>query len=305
MSYRNAAVRDLAWACFSPGLMLADALGEDAAGVTNSSLALTPRRSHWLAMLDAEPGPLLDHLRGQPATRLGIYFERLWQFFLQADPEVELIAHNLPVRDGGATLGEFDCLYFCHQRSRHVHLELAVKYYLGWPAPGQEADVGRCSDWLGPNSADRLDLKIDRMLRHQSTLGLGEPGRRALENQGIRDFQREVEIKGWLFQPCTGALPLPIGINPLRAQSTWVRLNDLTTGLAMPESECYRVLPRLQWLAPALRVGKELNRDQLLAALQAHFSAQRRPQLVAGFTPDGEEATRFFVVEELWPHRQV
>ena len=305
MSYRNAVVRDLAWACFSPSLLLTGALGAEAAGIGNCSLALTAKRKSWLASLDADPTSLLDFLHARPTSRRGIYYERLWHFFLQDDPDVELIAHNLPVRDGGATLGEFDCLYYCRQRSRHVHLELAVKYYLAWLAPGQVPAPGRWYHWLGPNSADRLDLKINRMLGHQSTLGLSEPGRQVLAGLGIDDYLREVEIKGWLFQASREAVTLPPGINPLRATSNWIRLNELEVWLAEQVSSCYRVLPRLQWLAPAQADTEMMDREQLLATLHESFSAQQRPQLVAAFTPGQEETSRFFVVEELWPVHKV
>ena len=116
MTYRTPAVRDLAWACFSPPLLHNDQLLADPGGLTNCYLELTPQRRDWLAALDRDPSALLEHLAVNAPRRLGLYFERLWHFFLQADPAVELLAHNLPVRDGGVTLGEFDCLYYCRRR---------------------------------------------------------------------------------------------------------------------------------------------------------------------------------------------
>ena len=137
--YRTREVRDLAWACFSPPLMLTAQLGIDSAGLVNCHLGMTTERAAWLAELDRDPSALLGFLADNTSGRLGIYFERLWQFFLQQDPQVELLAHNLPIHDSGRTLGEFDCLYHCHQRQCDVHLELAVKYYLGYPPsdPGE------------------------------------------------------------------------------------------------------------------------------------------------------------------------
>ncbi|MEQ8803961.1 MAG: DUF1853 family protein, partial [Haliea sp.] len=126
----NPRVRDLAWACLGPPLLQMETL-KSASGVTTASLTLTAARARWLQQLDRQPQPLLTWLEARPATRLGLYFEHLWHFFLQQDSATELIAHNLPLSSNGRTVGEFDCLYYCHERRRPVHLELAVKFYLG------------------------------------------------------------------------------------------------------------------------------------------------------------------------------
>jgi len=154
---KQPAVRDLAWTCFNPGLMnLPDSM---------SPPALDSRRRQWLAKLDHDPEALLDCLAGQRSPRLGLYFERLWYFFLSEDPGFDLLAHNLPVREGGRTLGEFDLIYFCHARQRAVHLELALKFYLGY---GNYADnTSPTRAWLGHNSKDRLYLKLERLQGHQ------------------------------------------------------------------------------------------------------------------------------------------
>ncbi|WP_265309277.1 DUF1853 family protein, partial [Pseudomonas aeruginosa] len=59
-------------------------------------------------------GLLRGHEVDTPTVRdlrsLGLYYEHLWQFALEQAPDVRLIAANLPVRDGGHTLGELDLL---------------------------------------------------------------------------------------------------------------------------------------------------------------------------------------------------
>ena len=44
MPYTNRHVRDLAWACFSPPLMIVNELADDGDNVANCGLALTPAR---------------------------------------------------------------------------------------------------------------------------------------------------------------------------------------------------------------------------------------------------------------------
>ena len=108
--YKTREVRDLAWACFSPALFHSEELSDEGQNIANCGLSLTELRQNWLRALDLRPAPLHEHLSKLHSSRLGLYFESLWHFFLQSDSEVDLIAHNLPIRDEGRTVGEFDCL---------------------------------------------------------------------------------------------------------------------------------------------------------------------------------------------------
>jgi hypothetical protein len=297
LPYRQREVRDLAWACFSPPLLHSDQLG--IAGVDDAAFPFSAQRRHWLARLDADPEPLRDFLNVASPQRLGLYFERLWQFFLSRDPEVELVAHNLPVREGGRTIGEFDCLYYCRRRQRHCHLELAVKYYL---AHGDTAaPPGAWDIWLGPDSNDRLDRKLQRLLSHQTRLAEHPAGQAALAALGVNAPLRELGIKGCLFHHPARAVAPPRGFNQQHALQHWRRVSELTRTLA--ESQRYQVLPRLQWLSPAVCEAEagSLDHDTLLSTLRSHFRRHRSPQLVATLDSAGREQNRFFVTDEYWP----
>ncbi|MBN7797994.1 DUF1853 family protein [Parahaliea mediterranea] len=298
--FQHACVRDLAWACFSPPLMLSARLGGDGPDAGNADFALTPARQDWLARLDADPAPLREHLARSRSRRLGLYFERLWHFFLARDPAVELLAHNLPVRENGRTLGEFDLLYYCHERRRHCHLELAVKFYLGYSAPGCDTPgASRWRDWLGPNSRDRLDLKLDRLLDHQVRLADHPSARAVLARLGVTDPLREVEMKGYLFRHPRNPLPPPRAFNPALALHSWWRLQELPG--ALDPSLRYRVLPRLEWLAAARDTVDAMPPPALLQALEDHFREHRQPRLVAALDDSGVEQWRCFVTDASWP----
>src|SRR5690625_6850789 len=107
--YQHQAVRDLAWAVFSTPLM-AQLPGSDAQLVAPRADAADLR---WLEQLDRYPEPLLSALSAGHSTRLGLYFERLWQFYLLQHARCALLAHNLPVTRAGRILGAFDFL-FCY-----------------------------------------------------------------------------------------------------------------------------------------------------------------------------------------------
>lgn len=284
------AVRDLAWACFSPALPGTQAIARD---ITQFEPGLTDSRRRWLIDLAADPAPLLAHLADQPGKRLGLYFEALWHYFLQQDGEIDLIAHNLPVRADGRTIGEFDCLYFCRERQRTVHLELAVKFYL--------AHQGR---WLGANTRDRLDLKLAHIEQSQIRLGDHPAAARLLRSMNIDDFDRQVAIKGRLFHRWPSDLPTPLfaaGNPPPTA--LWLTWSALLTELMARPASTFVQLDKAQWFAE-ITEGDALdasNNGALAERLAEHFESVARPLQLVAQAPGGREYARFFVTPDSWP----
>jgi hypothetical protein len=294
------AVRDLAWCCAAPSLVDDYAALGDAA-LTTYRLRDAAGWSRALRALDREPAPLLQFLGARNLRRLGLYYEALWHFHLQHHNAVELLAHNLPVRSGDdkRTVGEFDVLYFCRERRQVVHLELAVKFYLGL------ADGGGRDGWWGPDRRDRLDRKLDHLLHRQTTLGTHEAARRALAplNSGIA--RREIAFRGYLFQPAEGPLPLPLGIDPACAGQRWFRYAafvDESTG--HPRSR-WQILQRLEWLAPRrLQPDTAMSSGEVRDALERRFGGGDDFALLARFDQGREgrtESARCFVVSDGWP----
>jgi uncharacterized protein len=217
-----------------------------------------------------------------------LYFEALWHFFLEQDERVELLGHNLPVRDSGQTIGEFDCLYYCRERRRHFHLELAVKFYLGLPQPGAEGIHSHWNRWLGPGSRDRLDLKMDRLLQHQVQLGSHPKARTLLEELGIEKLELEMEIKGRLFNCAAQPLPPPFGYNSELDLCLWTATAQLED-----HSHC-AVLDKRHWLTAVTPASK-------LSGVELPLSATGQPRLIATLDREGYELQRFFLVPEHWP----
>jgi hypothetical protein len=301
--YRNPEVRDLAWACFEPPLLHSDQLTDASQAVSNCRLGLTGDRLRWLGDLDEDPEELQRHLANIRSHRLGIYFEALWHFFLQQDRTVDLIAHNLPVRLGGKTLGEFDCLYYCHQRKQHVHLELAVKYFMGRRAAGSTERASPWREWWGPECRDRLDLKIRHLMDRQIQLADHPASAEYLTALGIGEVAREVEVKGYLFQSIHDPLAPPRGYNLSRPMSNWVHVEALAGHCNTLKSANFITLPKRQWLSPALAAPGDtvLDKQNLLSAMLAHFEGEARPLLIAALDDSGVESSRFFVAGNDWP----
>ena len=301
--YQTREVRDLAWACFSAPMLDISNMGNGVDDVVNCAFPLTARRRLWLETLDRDATPLLAHLAGRRSQRLGLYFESLWHFFLAHDDAVDLVAHNLPVRQEDRTLGEFDILYFCRRRNCHVHLELAVKFYLG-RAPGDcTGDASAWRYWLGPDARDRLDIKMERMLGHQIRLGAAPAALPLLASLGVERLAREIEIKGYLFRPLFSDLAPPTALNRHQRLHPWLPLTALAEAPREIIADGYQVLPRAHWLSAAhLNPAQaSLSLSELEQVLKEEMNQRPGPRLVAALDCNGEEIERFFVTSDDWP----
>jgi hypothetical protein len=302
--YHTREVRDLAWACFSPPLMHTHGLAEPDQNIANCGLHLSSARQQWLGQLDRQPESLHRHLSTLHNKRLGLYFESLWHFFLQHDPQVDLIAHNLAVRTPEKTIGEFDCLYYCHQREQHIHLELAVKYYLSQRGQTTHEPASQLSEWLGPNNKDNLERKVSHLTRHQIQLGKHPASQPALQQLGIEELSKEIEIKGYLFQSQSDPLPAPHGYNHQRHLCHWVTIDTLVPFLRDLDCSHYSILDKTHWLAGAQLDACRavaMPTQSLVDQLLTWFLSDSRPQLIVAFGAEDIEQERFFVTGPDWP----
>jgi hypothetical protein len=301
--FKIAIVRELAWACFAAPVMDSTQLLQATPDVANCGIALTPERMRWLKALDDQPQSLLAHMNQLRSPRLGLRFEHLWHFLLTEDPALDLVAHNLPVRENGRTLGEFDCLYYCHQRQQHYHLELAVKFFLSDRQNSQNGDHSQWHEWLGPDSKDRLDLKVEHLCHKQIRLSDLPAAIAELNKLGIDRPAREIEIKGHLFQARHDPLPAPLGFHQSSTLSHWVHCKDLASILSEGSDECYRLLSKPEWLGAKRREDHPdwMNAAQMTAWLQQHFQQGTRSQLLVAFDRRGCESRRFFLTADNRP----
>jgi hypothetical protein len=210
------------------------------------------------------------------------------------------------VRSRERTLGEFDIIYWCRERQRHFHLELAVKYYLGWRRRTTREPASHWSEWLGPDARDRLDRKMAQLLQHQARLGLHPLAIEQLCALGIQDLAQEVALKGYLFQSLADPLPPPVGFNPELALARWLPLNELESRLEAMAAERFLLPVKTRWLTP-VQAGPEdifLSRATLAQRLQSVLAEGGRARLVAAIGATGTEVCRFFVTANDWPGAQ-
>lgn len=193
-NYLNTHVRNLAWAISSPALILFET---DYCAFPSDDWYLNHGEEFvpLLDQLEKDPAPLNSYLKQLNSNRLGIYFEKLFLFWLQNNPRYQILHNNLQVQSDLKTVGEFDIILYDKIRAKTQHWELACKFYLGL------GDTRSLAAWHGPNSRDRLDIKLAKTIKHQCQL-MHHPAAKTLLNKLNITIDEKISIfKGYLFYP--------------------------------------------------------------------------------------------------------
>jgi hypothetical protein len=193
-------VRDLAWVIASPPLIsgnIQDTHWWSHADCVKEFYDCYP----FLKALDDDPQALIDHLNNLKSTRLGSVFEGLVAYWLMISPNYQLLSQNIQIIEDGVTFGEIDFIIRDLNTHKNIHLEVAVKFYLGSPP---YEDPYR---WFGTNTKDQLGKKTQHLISHQTQLSNKYPSHFDCEID-----QRQCFIKGRLFYPA-GVTSSPKGMN--------------------------------------------------------------------------------------------
>lgn len=252
---------------------------------------------HWekIVAWDADSATLPSRLSAEPKRLLGLYVEELYHCLLEDLLGWRVVARNLPIYGGGRTIGEFDFLVQDPETEVIEHHEIAIKFYLAY---GKSGGVR----WYGPNPADRLDLKTQRMLNHQSQLSGRPEALPTLHSLGLYEpVEPRLFMPGYLFYPKAGGVDGPRQADPDHARGWWVYEDQVDTALGKNTV----TLDKPHWLGPWLQ---EAAPDEAVTnkALE-NVRTRDKPGLFAQLEwHEGYqlwiERQRFFVVPRSWPN---
>lgn len=98
--------------------------------------------------------------------RLGTRFEQLLLSIFEQATNIEVIAYNKAIHQDGRTLGAIDYILFDDTHKHYIHLEVAVKFYLG------DGKLVETESWIGPGRKDHLARKIKHMQTRQCAFSI-------------------------------------------------------------------------------------------------------------------------------------
>lgn len=303
-AFNTRQVRDLAWVLASPPLLqLARTRTASGHAVRWLNLAWCDSAFQtslqWLHELDRHPAPLLQALSGRDG-RLGHYFENLLAFWLswQGNPLYRLVYRGLAVRSQHRTIGELDFLVEDQRSGQLQHWEVAVKFYLGTRPDGQYRH------WLGPALQDRLDLKVERLLRHQLELPFTLEGASLLRDLGLPQTEPVCLLKGRLFYPSGADVAAwsPTAATPGHLQGWWMPMDHFLHRYAGNGSVSWIQLPKEHWLTTIdarVSIGDAERATPFVERLAQ--SSDNRAIAVIGLDDQHNEITRGFITPPGWP----
>ncbi|MEQ6917381.1 DUF1853 family protein [Halomonas aquatica] len=306
---RHPLVRDLAWILLAPDLI--EMPGTARPSRRELGLNDDDHLAAWLADRERSPQRLEAHIAPTLRGRMGLYHERLWQFLLDEGPATCLLAHNLRIFQGKRTLGELDMLFCRRDDPRPVHLEVAIKFYLGLSeGPGAADSQAR---WIGPGGADSLRAKREHLFHHQLRLARTPEAQevltRLLSSASLTGLDGpaptpavRLAMPGVLFFPWRTHLPSPIETTGQTLRGQWLYRCDWQAFQAdLPPGTQGGWLHKPHWLAlPRTETLEEL--PTLDRRLAAHFQVAASPiQLALHHSETGWQ--RLFLVPDDWPRQ--
>lgn len=304
--YKHKVVRDLAWVIASPPLFINSEEFKEVKFLDDDFFTKEFEKNRdLLNSLDDEPTPLLEHVRQNNSRLLGKYFENLVGFWLLNSRDKKLLASNLQVRSGERTIGEIDFLFKDKLTDINYHLEAAGKFFMGFK------DIPGWSNFIGPNTNDRLDKKMNKLLNEQIKLCSKPLTKEILKEKNISEpVNPVVWFKGYLFYYHSNfrneSFTLPNSANPRHIKGWWF-YQSAKYEIIESNKHQWVVLQRMDWVSQVYNPDEAsvMNSGQLLYKLDKYFAKNNYPLLLAELVPDESgiltEHSRGFVVSDKWP----
>ncbi|RTZ67487.1 MAG: hypothetical protein DSZ29_00710 [Aquificaceae bacterium] len=216
---------------------------------------------------------VLNYLHTLKNRRLGLRFEALIFFWLSISPNYEILLQNKQLITEGRTLGEIDFIIKDCRTHQLIHLEVAVKFYLG------TEDLSDPYRWFGTTVSDQLGKKVDHLKQHQTQLSNKYP-----EHFPYPIDARYCLLKGRLFYPDHSSTA-PEGIAKYHLKGHWLRSHKTTN-----DKLKISAIDKQDWLAT-------LSSEQLQHCnILSQYPMLDSPQCYLRLGENKEELERVFIL---------
>ena len=298
--FKTPELRDLAWVIAAPPLF--DSFPGNKINLLTSDFFEKEfkRILPDLKVLDKNPADLLSFINNGNTRLLGKYFETLIDYWLRRFSNFRVIKSNVQIFCGKRTIGELDFLIE-DGKGTVYHLETAGKYYLS--AKGEE----NWKSFFGPNPADNLEIKIEKMLNEQIKLSSEPIAKSALKSLGIhKPVEHLIIFKGFFFYPWNEEkiFTPAFGSSKNHLHGYWIRTTEVERFLRKRDYR-WTILQRREWISRQFFIPPEktFSAEQLREFLMDYFSKNIYPLLIAKVGANGNyflENERIFVVSDDW-----
>jgi hypothetical protein len=226
------------------------------------------------------------------STRLGLYFETLFQYFLEKIINVSELEHNKFISKANSKnqAGALD--FFFKEHSKFVHLEMAVKFYLF-----NYTEKNLSMAFVGPEGIDRFDIKTDKIFNEQLEL--------SKKISFDSDISRQILFKGIIFYNFfENELSLNSEIDFLASshqKEVWIKEQDLKKYLSLVDSKtCFKLLKKIDWINTTSDKNLQtLSIDDLYKHCFDYFQANKRSLL---FDQIGNKKIKLMITSNYWPN---
>jgi hypothetical protein len=220
---------------------------------------------------------------------LGKQAEYIFEHYVKNSKRYRLVASNIQIQGVFETLGELDYILFDSTTHKHLHIELACKFYLLDESLGAKI----VNQWIGPNRKDRLLDKLEKFSNKQFPLLHQKETAQFLEELELKpnEIEQQVCLKAFLFLP-KRILQYKLPQHYLDCViGFYIRIDDIHT-LANTQAS-YALPGKKEWLLPPTSIENWFSFSEVREKITESI-AEKRSLLV--YKNLGASIEKIFVV---------
>lgn len=183
----------------------------------------------WYAEQVNDPSKISSFFSIDEQLIVGKYFEKLIAYVFYQLPRFEVVHYSKQFFSKKQTIGEIDFIIHDLHNHTNIHVEVAVKYYMGFK------NIGKHDLWIGPNGRDTLKKKVVK-LKRQLMLS---------DQLDIEVVEKRVLLLGYFFKYWKHS-KWPYFNNTTEDQGIWLYEDEIED--YFDPGSVYLIVPKYKWL---------------------------------------------------------